>query len=155
MILLIIIYYSLEVAHDTDEVHEKMKFTLKIQSNDSSRNVVKLEHEELGIDALDAARRELGIPGLDPEIFDSHLHGIYDYCVSLRLTEQEARRFGDLFRDCCNAVVRVEPYFANRFYKRELKYYRNEATGAVEWCRFDLEIDKEALLEALLALRDE
>ena len=132
-----------------------MEFILKLKSNDDGRNVVKIQEKELGLEALDAARSELGVPGLDAGLLDSRLREVSEYKLAVRVTEEEARRFGDLFRNSCIATLTVEPLYPNRFYRRSLVCERDENNGAIVSAKFDLQLDKKELLEDLLAQRSE
>lgn len=128
-----------------------MEFVLKLKANDDRKNVVKIEEKELGLEALDTARRELDIPCLDAELLDSRLREVSEYKLCVKISEEDARRFGNLFRNNCVAMLDVKPNYPCQFYRQSLVCKRDESTGAVISAKFEWQLDKKELIDNLLA----
>lgn len=108
-----------------------MKFMLKIEGSEwFSRSD---EEREFGLDTLDHLRVQFG-PDIIPEDVPCSAHLSSGNPV-ITLTEEEARECG-LFRDRCDATVKVKSGSMNHFY---VPHWKRDPQGRL---RVVLELDK-------------
>ena len=124
-----------------------MKFMVEFTSNCTAADeAVDQGYARLGLDALDAARKETGVAQLSQYIVDDFVHA-KGFSPEITICEYLADKAG-CFRKTCRVVVVVPERALNKFTEEKIKIHRNSKTGEIENVQFSYVLNEDNLLTA-------
>ncbi len=124
-----------------------MRFVVGFRS--STGWATQIKSHNLGLNWLDRAREEAGLPALEVERVSSRIPSL-QRDPEVVLTEEQARAAGEVFLNDCEVWVKVPKGALNRFCKTRVEITRREESGEITNVSPAWEIQERELVSAWL-----